>query len=85
MTGVSVMLLVFCASFAVGYALISRVPPLLHTPLMSMTNALSAVTILGALLYLGYLDWKAHVDAGQPPFPLFPNAGHSHDPLRLHG
>jgi NAD(P) transhydrogenase subunit alpha len=34
----------------IGYLLISRVPPLLHTPLMSMTNAISAVTILGALL-----------------------------------
>lgn len=34
----------------VGYFLISRVPPLLHTPLMSMTNAISAVTILGAVL-----------------------------------
>ncbi len=41
---------VFAISFIVGYALISRVPPLLHTPLMSMTNAISAVTILGALL-----------------------------------
>ncbi len=41
---------VFVVSFIIGYALISRVPPLLHTPLMSMTNAISAVTILGALL-----------------------------------
>lgn len=44
------MLLVFAVSFGVGYLLISRVPPLLHTPLMSMTNAISAVTILGAIL-----------------------------------
>lgn len=44
------MLLVFAISFVVGYGLISRVPPLLHTPLMSMTNAISAVTLLGALL-----------------------------------
>jgi len=44
------MLSVFAVSFIVGYLLISRVPPLLHTPLMSMTNAISAVTILGALL-----------------------------------
>ena len=44
------MLAVFLFSFLVGYFLISRVPPLLHTPLMSMTNAISAVTILGALL-----------------------------------
>jgi NAD(P) transhydrogenase subunit alpha len=47
---VLIMLLVFAGSFGVGYLLISKVPPLLHTPLMSMTNALSAVTIIGALL-----------------------------------
>jgi H+-translocating NAD(P) transhydrogenase subunit alpha len=41
---------VFFAAFAVGYLLISKVPPMLHTPLMSMTNAISAITILGALL-----------------------------------
>ena len=41
---------VFIMSFIVGYLLISRVPSLLHTPLMSMTNAISAVTILGALI-----------------------------------
>lgn len=41
---------VFIVSFIVGYLLISRVPSLLHTPLMSMTNAISAVTILGALI-----------------------------------
>jgi NAD(P) transhydrogenase subunit alpha len=44
------MLGVFAFAFAVGYALISRVPPMLHTPLMSMTNAISAVTVLGAIL-----------------------------------
>ena len=44
------MLSVFIFSIIIGYLLISRVPPLLHTPLMSMTNAISAVTILGALL-----------------------------------
>ena len=44
------MLTVFVLSFGVGHYLISRVPPLLHTPLMSMTNAISAVTILGAVL-----------------------------------
>lgn len=45
-----IMLLIFIFSFLIGYLLISRVPPLLHTPLMSMTNAISAVIILGALL-----------------------------------
>jgi NAD(P) transhydrogenase subunit alpha len=41
---------VFVVSFVIGYLLISKVPPMLHTPLMSMTNAISAITILGALL-----------------------------------
>ena len=50
MTNFLLMLGVFAFSFGVGYVLISRVPPLLHTPLMSMTNALSAVTVLGALV-----------------------------------
>ena len=44
------MLGVFAFAFAIGYVLISRVPQMLHTPLMSMTNAISAVTVLGAVL-----------------------------------
>ena len=50
MAGLLFMAVVFVVSFAIGYLLISKVPPLLHTPLMSLTNAISAVTILGALL-----------------------------------
>ena len=50
MNALIIMLSVFILSILIGYLLISRVPPLLHTPLMSMTNAISAVTILGALL-----------------------------------
>lgn len=44
------MAFVFLGSFVIGYILISRVPPLLHTPLMSMTNAISAITILAAII-----------------------------------
>ena len=50
MANLLLMVGVFIASFIVGYLLISKVPSLLHTPLMSMTNAISAVTVLGALL-----------------------------------
>ncbi len=50
MADLVLMASVFVVSFVVGYLLISRVPPRLHTPLMSMTNAVSAVTILGAIL-----------------------------------
>lgn len=50
MANLLLMVGVFIVSFIVGYLLISKVPALLHTPLMSMTNAISAVTILGALV-----------------------------------
>ncbi|MBF0242318.1 MAG: NAD(P) transhydrogenase subunit alpha [Desulfamplus sp.] len=50
MTNLLLMLGFFIASFFIGYILISRIPSLLHTPLMSMTNAVSGVTILGAML-----------------------------------
>jgi len=40
---------VFVVSFLLGYKIISQVPSLLHTPLMSGMNALSGVIILGAL------------------------------------
>jgi len=50
MSDLLIMLMVLIGSFAAGYLLITKVPPLLHTPLMSMTTAISAVTILGALL-----------------------------------
>jgi len=50
MANLLLMVFVFAFSFGVGYLLISKVPARLHTPLMSMTNAVSAVTIIGALL-----------------------------------
>lgn len=50
MADLLLMLCVFVFSFAIGYLLILKVPPRLHTPLMSMTNAISAVTIVGAVL-----------------------------------
>ena len=54
MSNLILMIVVFLGSFVIGYLLISRVPPLLHTPLMSMTNAISAITILGALTLFSY-------------------------------
>ncbi len=50
MTNLLLMLAVFVCAFGIGYLLISRVPQMLHTPLMSMTNAISAVTVIAALL-----------------------------------
>lgn len=44
------MLVVLGGSAGLGYITIRRIPPMLHTPLMSMTNAVSGVVVLGALL-----------------------------------
>ncbi len=44
------LLLVFGIATWLGYRVISEVPSLLHTPLMSGTNAISGVTILGSLV-----------------------------------
>src|SRR5579863_6028693 len=46
-------LYVFVLAAFIGYMVISRVPPLLHTPLMSATNAISAISVVGALLAAG--------------------------------
>ncbi len=52
MTDVLFALAVFGLAFGVSYLLITRVPRMLHTPLMSMTNAISAVVIIGAITLL---------------------------------
>ena len=41
--------ILFVVATLVGYKILSEVPPLLHTPLMSGMNALSGITVLGAL------------------------------------
>jgi H+-translocating NAD(P) transhydrogenase subunit alpha len=46
-------LYVFALAAFLGYQVISRVPPLLHTPLMSATNAISAISVVGSLLTAG--------------------------------
>lgn len=43
------------ASF-LGFELINKIPPTLHTPLMSGSNAISGITIVGALLVYGVSD-----------------------------
>ena len=48
-----VSLYVFALAAFLGYQVISRVPPLLHTPLMSATNAISAISLVGSLVIAG--------------------------------
>jgi len=44
---------VFVLAMLLGFELITRVPPTLHTPLMSGANAISGITVIGALLVAG--------------------------------
>ncbi len=47
------LILIFAIAAIVGYFIIKNVPSLLHTPLMSGMNALSGITILGAVVAVG--------------------------------
>ena len=49
-------LYVFMLSAFLGFQLIKGVSPLLHTPLMSLTNAISAIAVVGAILITGEKD-----------------------------
>ena len=46
-------LFIFVLACFIGFELISKVPPTLHTPLMSGANAISGITIVGALIVAG--------------------------------
>lgn len=46
-------LTIFVLAIFVGFEIITKVPPTLHTPLMSGSNAISGVTLIGALLSTG--------------------------------
>ncbi len=48
-----ILLLIFIVATGLGYVIIKNVPSLLHTPLMSGMNALSGITILGAIAAVG--------------------------------
>lgn len=52
-TVILVSLYVFVLAIFVGFEVITKVPPLLHTPLMSGSNAISGITLVGALISAG--------------------------------
>src|SRR4029077_19748013 len=49
-------LYIFILAGFLGYRIISRVPPLLHTPLMSATNALSGISLIGSMVVAGRME-----------------------------
>ena len=50
-------LIIFVLAIYVGYHVVWTVTPALHTPLMAVTNAISGIVILGALLQVGSGNW----------------------------
>ena len=48
-----VLLTIFVLAIFVGFEIITKVPPTLHTPLMSGSNAISGITLIGAILSSG--------------------------------
>ena len=49
-------LTIFILAIFVGFEVVTKVPPTLHTPLMSGSNAISGITIIGALLLAGQIQ-----------------------------
>jgi NAD(P) transhydrogenase subunit alpha len=58
---------VFVLAVVIGFELISRVPSLLHTPLMSATNAVHGIVLVGAIIALA--------GVGEPDSPLTKTLG----------
>ena len=67
-TGVGIPLIIamyiFVLALFVGFELITKVPPTLHTPLMSGANANSGITIIGAMVGVGPKDTTTAVILG---------------------
>src|ERR1700674_1328440 len=57
-------LIVFVLAIFVGFQMVWNVTPALHTPLMSVTNAISGIIVIGALLQIGSPSWIVLVLAG---------------------
>ncbi len=60
-------LTVFALAIVIGYYVIGHVHHALHTPLMSVTNAISGIIVVGALLQIGT------VTSSSRPWPLSPS------------
>ncbi len=60
---ISALFVFVLASFA-GFEVINKVPPTLHTPLMSGANAISGIALLGAIIIAGDRDWSVTVILG---------------------
>ena len=56
MSSLVMLITILMLAIFVGFEIITKVPPTLHTPLMSGSNAISGITIIGALILAGVLE-----------------------------
>ena len=63
-TGLLIGLVVFVLASFVGFEVINKVPPTLHTPVMSGANAISGIAVVGAILIAGPQEWNITVILG---------------------
>jgi NAD(P) transhydrogenase subunit alpha len=56
MSSLIMLITILVLAIFVGFEIITKVPPTLHTPLMSGSNAISGITIIGALILAGVLE-----------------------------
>jgi len=62
--GIIMLVYVFVLAIFIGFELITKVPPTLHTPLMSGSNAISGITVVGALLSAGLEEFTVSTILG---------------------
>ena len=58
MENILVAFFIFVLAIFLGVEIIAKVPPILHTPLMSGANAVSGITIIGALICSGHKNFE---------------------------
>lgn len=63
-SSILMLIYVFVLAIFVGFELITKVPPTLHTPLMSGSNAISGITIVGAILSAGLEEFTIRTVLG---------------------
>lgn len=64
MTGIVWYLTIFVLAAFVGYEVVSKVPSILHTPLMSGSNAIHGIVLVGALFIMGEANGTAQLVVG---------------------
>ena len=50
------LIIIFVLALFIGYEIITKVPPTLHTPLMSGSNFIHGIVLVGAIIALGFAD-----------------------------